>query len=116
MSRIGKKAITLPTGVTITPGATEIVVKGSKGELKVVNFPGITVEVVEGKVQVGRTNEERQTRAYHGLVRSLIENAVEGVNTGYKITLKLVGTILWKPLLNSEKSCCLPHWYSTQCT
>jgi large subunit ribosomal protein L6 len=92
MSRIGKKAITLPTGVTITPGATEIVVKGSKGELKVVNFPGITVEVVEGKVQVGRTNEERQTRAYHGLVRSLIENAVEGVNTGYKITLKLVGT------------------------
>lgn len=92
MSRIGKKAIILPAGVTVTPGTTEIVVKGPKGELKVVTFPGITMEVVEGKVQVTRTNEERQTRAYHGLVRSLIENAVEGVSTGYKKTLKLVGT------------------------
>lgn len=92
MSRIGKKAITLPAGVTVTPGTTEIVVKGPKGELKVVNFPGITMEIVDGKVQVSRTNEERQTRAYHGLVRSLIENAVEGVSDGYKKTLKLVGT------------------------
>jgi len=92
MSRIGKKAITLPAGVTVTPGTTEIVVKGPKGELKVVNFSGITMEVVDGKVQVSRTNEERQTRAYHGLVRSLIENAVEGVSDGYKKTLKLVGT------------------------
>lgn len=92
MSRIGRKAITIPAGVTITVTEQEIVVKGPKGELKVVCFPGITVQAADGKVTVGRSNEERQTRAFHGLVRSLLENAIDGVATGYKKTLKLVGT------------------------
>lgn len=92
MSRIGRKSIALPAGVTLTSSATEIVVKGPKGELKIPALAGISVEVADGKVQVSRSNEERQTRAYHGLIRSLIENAVMGVHEGFKKTLKLVGT------------------------
>lgn len=92
MSRIGKKAIILPAGVTATVSEKVVVVKGPKGELNVELFPGIAVEVADGKLSVSRSNEERQTRAFHGLVRSLLENAVEGVNAGYKKTLKLIGT------------------------
>lgn len=92
MSRIGKKAITLPAGVTVSVVEQEAVVKGPKGELKVGLFPAIAIEVADGKLSVVRSNEERQTRAFHGLVRSLIENAIGGVHEGYKKTLKLVGT------------------------
>lgn len=92
MSRIGRKAITLPAGVTATVSAQEVAVKGPKGELKVELLPGITVQVNEGVLNVTRSNEERQTRAFHGLIRSLLENTVIGVSEGYKKTLKLVGT------------------------
>jgi large subunit ribosomal protein L6 len=92
MSRIGKKAIILPVGVSTQITPTEVVVKGPKGEIKVGILPGITVAVQENNLSVSRTNEERQTRAYHGLIRSLLNNAVTGVTQGYKITLKLVGT------------------------
>lgn len=92
MSRIGRKAITLPAGVTATLSEQEVVVKGPKGELKVELLPGISVQVNEGVLTVTRANEERQTRAFHGLIRSLIENAVLGVHEGFKKTLKLVGT------------------------
>jgi large subunit ribosomal protein L6 len=92
MSRIGRKAITLPAGVTATVSEQEVVVKGPKGELKVELLPGISVQVNEGVLSVTRANEERQTRAFHGLVRSLLENAVIGVHEGFKKTLKLVGT------------------------
>lgn len=92
MSRIGKKAITLPSGVTVQVNATEVVVKGPKGEMKVTLLPGITVATAENSISVGRSNDERQTRAYHGLIRSLLNNAVTGVHEGYKKTLKLLGT------------------------
>ncbi len=92
MSRIGKKAITLPSGVTVQVTGSEALVKGSKGEAKLNLLPGIQVEVKENAAYVTRTNEERQTRAYHGLIRSLLNNAITGVSQGYKKTLKLVGT------------------------
>jgi large subunit ribosomal protein L6 len=92
MSRIGRKAIILPAGVTVTVTPTEVVVKGTKGELKVTMLSGITVEVKDNEVNVERTNDEQQTRAFHGLIRSLINNSVIGVSAGYKKTLKLVGT------------------------
>jgi large subunit ribosomal protein L6 len=92
MSRIGKKIITLPAGVTVQVTGGEVLVKGAKGENKVSLFSGINVAVVEKGVEVSRTNEERQTRAYHGLVRSLVNNAIIGASEGYKKTLKLVGT------------------------
>jgi large subunit ribosomal protein L6 len=92
MSRIGRKAITLPSGVTATITGNEITVKGAKGELKVTVLPGIEVQVEENALHVTRKNEERQTRAYHGLIRSLLQNMVLGVSEGYKKTLKLIGT------------------------
>lgn len=92
MSRIGRKAISLPTGVTVTVNTEAIVVKGPKGELHTPVLPGITVEVTDNEVRVSRTSDDRQVKAYHGLVRSIINNHILGVTTGYKKTLKLVGT------------------------
>lgn len=92
MSRIGKKLIQLPTGVTAQVNGDQVVVKGPKGELKVGMLAGITVTVEDGNISVSRTDEERQTRAFHGLIRSLLNNAVIGVTEGYKKTLKLIGT------------------------
>ena len=92
MSRIGRKIVILPTGVTFQPGETELVIKGSKGEIKIPALAGIQVTLNENALQVSRTDDERQTRAFHGLMRSLLNNAVAGVNGGFKKTLKLVGT------------------------
>ena len=92
MSHIGRKAITLPSGVTVQVAGNDVVAKGPKGELKVSLLPGIAVAVNENVVSVTRANDERQTRAYHGLVRSLLNNCVLGVSEGYKKTLKLIGT------------------------
>lgn len=92
MSRIGRKPIELPAGVTVTVAGTVITVKGPKGELTITLLPGVVVKVEDGKVLVERSNDERETRAFHGLTRSLINNHVTGVSTGYKKTLKLVGT------------------------
>ncbi len=92
MSRIGKKLLTLPAGVTITVNAQDVLVKGPKGELTVPLFPAIAVEVSEGSAKVTRKNDEIQVKAHHGLVRSLLENNILGVTAGYEKTLKLVGT------------------------
>lgn len=92
MSRIGNKPITLPSTVTLTINDEKVIVRGSKGELSVDLLPGIKVEQKENQIVVSRSNDERQTRAFHGLIRSLIENHVDGVTKGYKKTLKMVGT------------------------
>lgn len=92
MSRIGRKPISIPEGVTVEVRDGRIFVKGSKGELSENMLPGIEVEVSEREILVTRKNDQRQTRAFHGLVRSLIENMVIGVSQGYKKTLELVGT------------------------
>lgn len=92
MSKIGRKPLALPTGVTLTTQGAEIVVKGTKGELKAPLFPHILIAVADGEVRVTRDSEDRQTKAFHGLTRSLIENHIEGVTKGFKKTLKLVGT------------------------
>jgi large subunit ribosomal protein L6 len=92
MSRIGKKFITLPASVTVTTADDQVMVKGPKGELKIATLPNIQVEVSEGKVSVLRSQNDKQTRAYHGLMRSLIANHIKGLTDGFKKTLKLVGT------------------------
>ena len=92
MSRIGLKAISIPQGVTVTITEKSVDVKGPKGQLSVDLLSGIKVAVEENEVKVTRINDEKQTRAFHGLIRSLIENNIEGVSNGYKKTLKLVGT------------------------
>ena len=92
MSRIGRKTISIPSDVTVTVSKTDVAVKGPKGELHVVVMPGVVVQVTGTDLSVSRENDERQTRASHGLVRSMVNNAVLGVSKGYKKTLKLIGT------------------------
>jgi large subunit ribosomal protein L6 len=91
MSRIGKKPIPLPNGVTVDIKDNVITVKGPKGEL-VKSFPeGITAKTENNKVVVERPSDEKKYRAYHGLTRALIANMVAGVTEGYEITLQIVG-------------------------
>lgn len=92
MSRIGKLPINIPAGVTVTVGAgNEVVVKGPKGELKQVVNPIINVEVNGNEVVLTRPNDDKQSKAMHGLYRVLVNNMVVGVSEGYKKTLELVG-------------------------
>lgn len=92
MSRIGKKPITIPQGVTVDVANDVVTVKGPKGQLQAPVLAGLSVKVQDGEVVVEQTQASRQTSAFHGLVRSLIANHVTGVTEGYKKTLKLVGT------------------------
>jgi len=92
MSRIGKLPVNIPAGVTVSVSADNVVtVKGPKGELTQAVKPEITVEVKDGIVQVSRPSDEKEFRALHGLYRSLINNMVLGVSTGYRKELELVG-------------------------
>ncbi len=92
MSRIGKKPVEIPSGVTITVGADNIVtVKGSKGELKQAVDRDIKLEVKDGILELVRPTEQIRHKAMHGLYRSLISNMVKGVTEGYVKKLELVG-------------------------
>ena len=92
MSRIGKKPVQIPSGVTITVGKDNVVaVKGPKGELKQNIDRDITVEIVDNTVIFTRPTDQIRHRAMHGLYRSLIDNMVKGVTDGFKKELELVG-------------------------
>jgi large subunit ribosomal protein L6 len=92
MSRIGKKPVTIPAGVTIAVNANNVVtVKGPKGELSETIDRDITIEIKDGELQVGRPTDQIRHRAMHGLYRSLIGNMVKGVTDGYEKKLELVG-------------------------
>jgi len=92
MSKIGKKIISIPDQVTVTITADEVIVRGPKGELKTTLVNGVTVKVEDNNIIVERQNNQKQSRANHGLLRSLIANNVLGVKDTFKKTLKLVGT------------------------
>lgn len=92
MSRIGRKSISIPSGVTVTVADKSVTVKGPKGELTSPLFAGIKVQVADNELVVERSNDRIQTRAHHGLVRSLINSNIVGVTEGFSKTLKLVGT------------------------
>jgi len=89
---MGRTPVALPEGVTVEVVGKVVNIKGPKGTLTVSNQPKITIKVEDGQVILERKNDEIQTKAFHGLVRSLVANAVQGVNQGFKKTLKLVGT------------------------
>ena len=91
MSRIGKLPIAIPAGVTIDMKDNVITVKGPKGELKQAVNPNIKVEVEDGNINVSRPDDNRESRAQHGLYRALINNMVTGVSTGFKKELEIVG-------------------------
>ena len=92
MSRIGKKPITVPEGVTVTIGKNNVVTaKGPKGELSQAVSPDMKLTLEDGQLVVERPTEQKRHKALHGLYRSLINNIVVGVNEGYKKELELVG-------------------------
>ena len=91
MSRIGKLPISVPAGVTITVQDALVTVKGTKGVLTQQIDPNVVVTIEDGICHVTRQNDEKQSRSFHGLYRSLIQNMVVGVSEGYKKTLELVG-------------------------
>ncbi|MBQ7191932.1 MAG: 50S ribosomal protein L6 [Paludibacteraceae bacterium] len=92
MSRIGKLPIAIPAGVSVTVNADNLVtVKGPKGELQQQVNKLISVSVEDGVCHVTRPNDEKESRAMHGLYRALIHNMVVGVSEGYRKVLELVG-------------------------
>jgi large subunit ribosomal protein L6 len=91
MSRIGKKPIGIPSGTTVTVTDGTVVIKGSKGELSLKLLPEVSIEVKEDKIVVSRINDEKESRARHGLMRSLISNMVDGVGKGYEKKLEIIG-------------------------
>lgn len=92
MSRIGKKPITVPEGVTVTIGKNNVVTaKGPKGELSQPISADMKLTLEDGILTVERPTEQKRHKALHGLYRSLINNLIVGVNEGYKKDLELVG-------------------------
>ena len=91
MSRIGIKPIVVPAGVEVTVDGNVITVRGPKGQLSQEISKNMTVEVEEGTVKVTRPNDERHNRGQHGLARTLINNMIIGVTTGFEKKLQLVG-------------------------
>jgi len=91
MSRIGRLPISVPSGVEITLDGPQVTVKGPKGTLSHTVVEPITVEREGESLVVSRPDDQRDSRARHGLTRSLVANMVTGVTTGYSKTLEIVG-------------------------
>ena len=92
MSRIGKKPVVFPAGVTITVGSDNVItVKGPKGQLTQAVDRDIKIEIADNQLTVGRPTDQIRHRAMHGLYRSLVSNMVKGVTEGFKKEMELVG-------------------------
>jgi len=92
MSRIGKLPISVPAGVDVAVDGRDVTVKGPKGTLSHAVAAPIEVVAEEGTLRVTRPDDERASRALHGLTRTLIANMVVGVTQGYEKKLEIVGT------------------------
>jgi large subunit ribosomal protein L6 len=92
MSRIGKLPIPVPTGVEVTIAGREVTVKGPKGTLSHSVVEPITISRSDDELLVVRPDDERDSKARHGLTRTLVANMVTGVTQGYSKTLEIVGT------------------------
>ena len=91
MSRIGKKIIEIPKGVTVTVDGNLVNVKGPKGELQRACHPSMKIEMKDAQIEVKRPDDLKHNRALHGLTRALIQNMILGVNEEYKKDLDIVG-------------------------
>jgi large subunit ribosomal protein L6 len=91
MSRIGKKPVSVPKGVTITRSGNVITVKGPKGELSRDFITGMDIAIEGDTITVTRPSDEQKHKAMHGLTRTLLANMVEGVTKGFQKQLDIVG-------------------------
>jgi large subunit ribosomal protein L6 len=91
LSRIGKKPVEIPKGVTINLDGQVIKVKGPKGELHRTIHPAIKAEIVESEIKFSRPDDLKESRSLHGLTRALVQNMIIGVTDSYKKSLEIVG-------------------------
>ncbi|PLR84750.1 50S ribosomal protein L6 [Bacillus canaveralius] len=91
MSRVGKKPIDIPTGVTVTADNGTVTVKGPKGDLTRSFNPEIEIKVEENVINISRPSDMKEHRALHGTTRAVIANMVEGVSKGFERNLELIG-------------------------
>jgi len=91
MSRIGRQPISVPSGVEVSLSGATVLVKGPKGALSREVAEPIVVRQEDGVLMVERPNDERRSRALHGLTRSLVQNMVTGVTDGFSKELEIVG-------------------------
>ena len=93
MSRIGKKPVEIPAGIQVAVSDRVVSVEGPQGKLQLEHRPEVSVQVDEESKQVivTRVDDERESRAFHGLTRSLVQNMVTGVMDGYEKRLEIVG-------------------------
>jgi large subunit ribosomal protein L6 len=91
MSRIGKKAVTVPSGVTATVNGQEVAVKGPKGELKHVLADAIVAKLDKGRVEVAMREDTKEARAMWGMTRTMVANLMTGVTEGFTRRLEITG-------------------------
>jgi len=91
VSRIGKKIIEVPKGVTVTKNGNVVKVKGPKGELENSFHARMTIEIKDNEITVNRPDDIKENKALHGLTRALIQNMITGVVNSYSKTLEIVG-------------------------
>jgi large subunit ribosomal protein L6 len=91
MSRIGKKPVAVPKGVTAEVQGNTVAVKGPKGELRRTFHPDMKLALADGEVTVTRPSEDKRHKALHGLTRTLVQNMMDGVAKGYQKTLEIQG-------------------------
>ncbi|WP_100332803.1 50S ribosomal protein L6 [Bacillus xiapuensis] len=91
MSRVGKKPIELPEGVTVTKDNNTVTVKGPKGELTRTFSKEMTIEIEGNVINVSRPSDSKAHRTIHGTTRALLANMVEGVSKGFEKSLELIG-------------------------
>jgi large subunit ribosomal protein L6 len=91
MSRIGRKPVTVPKGVTLQLDGNDVAVKGPRGELRRRLHPDMQIALDKDQFTVARPSEEKRHKALHGLTRTLVQNMVEGVSKGFTKTLEIQG-------------------------
>jgi large subunit ribosomal protein L6 len=91
MSRIGRKPVVLPKGVTLEVQENTVAVKGPRGELRRTLHPEMQLAVANGQFTVTRPSDEKRHKALHGLTRTLVQNMVDGVSKGYSKSLEIQG-------------------------
>ncbi|OZI13166.1 50S ribosomal protein L6 [Bacillaceae bacterium SAS-127] len=91
MSRVGKKPIELPEGVTVTNDNNTVTVKGPKGELTRTFHKDMKIEIEGNVINITRPSESKEHRTNHGTTRALLANMVEGVSKGFEKSLELIG-------------------------
>jgi large subunit ribosomal protein L6 len=101
MSRIGKKPVEIPEGVTIAVNPGSVVISGSKGEIAVPIAKNIKVSKEDNTLVLTRSSESKQTKSDHGTLSARVQNGVKGVTEGWSKTLELVGTG-YRPRLEGE--------------